>query len=63
MDVIIDSIDGDIATGRTYADAPEIDGVVTFSGAAGMKVGEFSAVEITGSDDYDLTGIAVEDEQ
>jgi ribosomal protein S12 methylthiotransferase len=40
--------------GRTHADAPQIDGIVSLTGTA--KVGEFATVRITGASAYDLTG-------
>ncbi|HRH80418.1 MAG TPA: 30S ribosomal protein S12 methylthiotransferase RimO [Thiobacillaceae bacterium] len=56
MTVLIDEVDGRRARGRTYADAPEIDGVVHIAQGAGLKVGEFARVRITRSDDHDLWG-------
>ena len=44
--------------GRTYADSPEIDGRVLFTGTA--LPGEMVMVRITGTDDGDLTGEQVE---
>jgi ribosomal protein S12 methylthiotransferase len=41
---------------RSAADAPEIDGVVRVTGAAGLRVGEFAQVKITGADAHDLEG-------
>ena len=56
LDVLIDEVDEAGATGRSYADAPDIDGVVHLPGAAGVKAGDRVKVTITGADDYDLTG-------
>ncbi len=56
MTVLIDAADGRRAVGRTYADAPEIDGVVHIAQGAGIQVGDFVQVKITRSDDYDLWG-------
>ena len=56
MTVLIDEADGWRAVGRTYADAPEIDGVVHIAQGAGIQVGDFVKVRITRSDDYDLWG-------
>jgi ribosomal protein S12 methylthiotransferase len=56
MTVLIDEADGKRAVGRTYADAPEIDGVVHIAQGAGIQVGDFVKVKITRSDDYDLWG-------
>ncbi|MBF0218690.1 MAG: 30S ribosomal protein S12 methylthiotransferase RimO [Gammaproteobacteria bacterium] len=59
--VVIDELDGDLAIGRTYAEAPEIDGVVVVSGAAGIEVGEVIAAEITAADEHDLYARAIDD--
>jgi ribosomal protein S12 methylthiotransferase len=56
MTVLIDEADGRRALGRTYADAPEIDGVVHIAQGDGIQVGDFVKVKITRSDDYDLWG-------
>jgi ribosomal protein S12 methylthiotransferase len=57
LDVLIDSADDEGRfIGRTFADAPEIDGSVTVEGA-GAQVGEFVPVEITGRVGYDLVGV------
>ena len=42
--------------GRTYADSPDVDGLVFFTGKKGMKLGDFVMVEITDAMDYDLFG-------
>ncbi len=58
MDVIIDDIDEDgIATCRTKADAPEIDGNLFIDeGTDGLKVGEIVRVEVDEAGEYDLWG-------
>ena len=57
MQVLVDQVDGDQALGRSYADAPEIDGVVHINNAAGVDPGDMVYVEITDADDYDLFGV------
>jgi ribosomal protein S12 methylthiotransferase len=58
--VLVDAIEGTgrgaIATARSYADAPEIDGSVRIKGAGvgKLEVGAFADVEITSADTYDL---------
>ena len=56
MQVLVDQINDDgSAVARTYADAPEIDGVVNIDAVAeGTKIGDFIDVEITDANDYDL---------
>jgi ribosomal protein S12 methylthiotransferase len=56
--VIIDAVSSKGATGRSAAEAPEIDGVVHIigPGAKALKVGAWADVEIDGSTAYDLSG-------
>jgi len=54
--VLIDTVEEDRAIGRSMADAPEIDGVVTVKQPAGLKPGDLVKVRIEKSDDYDLAG-------
>ncbi len=54
MDVLIDAPGEDgLFLGRTYTDAPDVDGVVHVSGS-GIEVGDLVSCEIVGSDGYDL---------
>jgi len=60
LDVIIDEVDEDGgATGRSKADAPEIDGNVLLRDAEGLKQGDIVRVEIEDADEHDLFGVAV----
>ncbi len=55
MTVLVDEITDDgTALARSYADAPEIDGVVIIENSAGLEVGEFAQVRITDAGDHDL---------
>ncbi|MEQ8748160.1 MAG: 30S ribosomal protein S12 methylthiotransferase RimO, partial [Amphiplicatus sp.] len=54
IDVLIDEVDGDGAVGRSYADAPEIDGAVILEGETGLKPGDMVRARIEGADPYDL---------
>lgn len=58
LDVIVDDIDADgIATCRTQADAPEIDGNLFIdAGTEGLNVGEIVTVEVDEAGEYDLWG-------
>jgi len=58
MDVIVDDIDADgIATCRTKADAPEIDGNLFIDeGTESLSVGDIVAVEVDEAGEYDLWG-------
>lgn len=54
IDLLIDETDDEGAVGRSYADAPEIDGAVILEGEAGLKPGDMVRVRIVDSDEYDL---------
>ena len=61
LDVLIDESTGrGKAIGRTFADAPEIDGTVTLSGAKGFKPGDIVKARITAAKAYDLVGERVD---
>jgi ribosomal protein S12 methylthiotransferase len=60
MMVLIDEVTEEGAIGRTYADAPEVDGIVHLAGAVSLEPGQKVWAEITASDEYDLYGEAVE---
>jgi ribosomal protein S12 methylthiotransferase len=59
LDVIIDAVDGDGATGRSKADAPEIDGEVHLRDAGHLKAGDIIAVQIEDADEHDLFGVPI----
>jgi ribosomal protein S12 methylthiotransferase len=54
--VLIDTIDGNNACGRSASDAPEIDGVVTVEGGRSLRAGEFVRVVVTAAGEHDLVG-------
>lgn len=58
LDVLVEGFDNGISIGRSYRDAPEIDGMVFVEGKA--RVGDIVPVRITGAMAYDLTGALVE---
>ena len=60
VEVIIDEVDEDGATGRTKGDAPEIDGSVFLDGETELDPGSIVRVEIDEADDYDLWGTLVD---
>jgi len=57
LPVLIEGQGDGIAVGRSYRDAPEIDGMVVIEGEA--PIGEIIPVRITGAMTYDLTGSLV----
>jgi ribosomal protein S12 methylthiotransferase len=54
LNVLVEGKDKGITIGRSYRDAPEIDGLVFIEGDA--KIGEIVPVRINGAMAYDLTG-------
>lgn len=58
LEVIVDELDADgIATCRTKADAPEIDGCLFIDeGAEGLASGDIVTVEVEEAGEYDLWG-------
>jgi len=61
LDVLIDEVDAETGEriGRSFRDAPEIDGVVTAAGAESARPGDMIKVKITDSSEYDLSGVAI----
>jgi ribosomal protein S12 methylthiotransferase len=58
LPVIIDAVDEDGgATGRSQADAPEIDGEVFLRDAGHLAVGDITSVLIEDADEHDLYGV------
>ena len=58
IDVLIDAVDEDGgATGRSKADAPEIDGEVHLRDAGGLKPGDIVRVAVEDADEHDLFGV------
>jgi ribosomal protein S12 methylthiotransferase len=63
LDALIDEpLEEGLWLGRTYADAPEIDGNIIINGE-GLETGQFVPVEIVARDGYDWIGEAVVDEE
>ncbi|MGS3176028.1 30S ribosomal protein S12 methylthiotransferase RimO [Aeromonas sanarellii] len=60
MLVLIDEVDEEGATGRSAADAPEIDGLVYLNGETALKPGDMVKVRIDEADEYDLWASLVE---
>ena len=56
--VLVEDYDGysDSYSGRTYMDAPEIDGKINFTSSHNYNPGDFADVEVIGVNDYDLIG-------
>jgi ribosomal protein S12 methylthiotransferase len=57
LDVIVDEVGEDGATGRSQADAPEIDGEVFLRDAGHLRQGDIVRVTIEDADEHDLYGV------
>ncbi|MFA5479129.1 MAG: 30S ribosomal protein S12 methylthiotransferase RimO [Candidatus Muiribacteriota bacterium] len=59
MNVLVEGFENNVYVGRTYRDAPEIDGYVFIENIKpenNIKIGDIIKVKITSSGDYDLYG-------
>jgi ribosomal protein S12 methylthiotransferase len=56
ISVLIDEVDDEGAIGRSFADAPEIDGAVYLNDEQNLKAGDIVQVKIEHADEYDLWG-------
>ncbi|WGL15356.1 30S ribosomal protein S12 methylthiotransferase RimO [Microbulbifer bruguierae] len=54
IEVLIDEVDEEGAIGRSWADAPEIDGMVYLNGETSLAPGDKVWAEVTHADEYDL---------
>ena len=57
MAVLVDHVEDDVATARSSADAPDIDGVVRITAGGALRAGEVVRVRVTDADDYDLDAV------
>jgi ribosomal protein S12 methylthiotransferase len=55
LDMLVEGRDKGLSIGRSYRDAPEIDGLILAEGKA--EIGSIVPVKITGAMAYDLTGV------
>jgi ribosomal protein S12 methylthiotransferase len=54
--VLIDATNEEVAIGRSFADAPEIDGQVYVLDGSHLQAGDMVDVDISAADEYDLSG-------
>ena len=54
IEVLVEDVRGKSVIGRSYRDAPDIDGLVYIEGSKGLRPGDFATVEITEAREYDL---------
>ncbi|MCB4437904.1 30S ribosomal protein S12 methylthiotransferase RimO [Alteromonas sp. McT4-15] len=60
--VVIDSVDAEGAVGRSYADAPEVDGVVHLNGVYDVKPGDRVWAEVIHANEHDVWAVLSEDQ-
>jgi ribosomal protein S12 methylthiotransferase len=58
LDVLVEGYGDGLSVGRSYRDAPEIDGLVFVEGQ--LEVGQILPIKITGAMAYDLTGVSAQ---
>jgi ribosomal protein S12 methylthiotransferase len=57
LKVLVEALEGDFYIGRSYRDAPEVDGEVLINAKnTNLKIGEFYDVMVDDYDEYDLFG-------
>jgi ribosomal protein S12 methylthiotransferase len=61
MTVLVDEVEDDRVAARSYADAPEIDGMVLIPGSWDLEPGDFVEVDITDAGEHDLWARPAED--
>ncbi len=54
LTVLVDAVDAEVAIGRSFAEAPEIDGLVRIEQPGRLRVGDWAQVLVIGSGAYDL---------
>jgi ribosomal protein S12 methylthiotransferase len=56
LQVLVEAKNDNGFIGRSYADAPEIDGLVYIASDQELKIGDFYQIQITDTDEYDCFG-------
>ncbi|MFI9274812.1 30S ribosomal protein S12 methylthiotransferase RimO [Kitasatospora sp. NPDC052896] len=60
IEVLVESVEGDLVEGRAAHQAPETDGLTTLTGASGAEVGQFYRARVVASEGVDLVAEAIE---
>ena len=60
MEVLVETVKGKSAVGRSYRDAPDIDGVVRIKTSPQTRPGDFVLAEVAEAEHYDLIGRCVD---
>ena len=61
--ILVDEVNGLGIVGRSYMDAPEVDGKVYLSDDFDAEPGDLIWVQIIHADEHDVWGVRVEDEE
>ena len=56
VEVLIEGTDDARAYGRSYAEAPDVDGKVILTNAASIPAGTFVSAQLTRAEEYDMIG-------
>ena len=59
-EVLIEGFDGARAYGRSYAEAPDVDGKVYLEGAEPLPAGSYVRARLTRAEEYDMIGVLAE---
>jgi ribosomal protein S12 methylthiotransferase len=57
IEVIVDDVQDNIAVARSWADAPEIDGMVHVQNGESLKVGDIARVTVVEATEHDLIAV------
>ena len=57
IEVIVDDVQDNIAVARSWADAPEIDGMVHVQQADSLKIGDVVKVTVVETTEHDLIAV------
>lgn len=60
LTVAVEGHERNVCYGRSYMDAPDIDTRVYFTSSRKPRIGDYVEVEVTGTEEYDLAGKALE---
>ena len=56
VEVLIEGFDGSRAFGRSYAEAPDVDGKIYLEGAGALPIGSYVFARLTRAEEYDMIG-------
>ncbi|MEA4870035.1 MAG: 30S ribosomal protein S12 methylthiotransferase RimO [Christensenella sp.] len=56
VEVLIEGFDGSRAYGRSYAEAPDVDGRIYLEGTGALPVGSYVSARLTRAEEYDMIG-------